>query len=432
MNKIEIRSTGHRKVPVADILPNPHRDLDANPILPEKVEGLIESYERTGFWDNIVVREHPTLASKFELAYGHARLTALKDKRVVVDTITIPVAKLTDWEMYCAMVDENELAGKLTTAMVMENINVGCDLIEYALEEIGPDGTWVEFNKAMGRVVPTGTPRGQSENGHGFEQVRKAFHEGEGIGRGFLVDFLPGGHIRHTTISEVVNARYGASREKAKAAKAAKAKAKADEIDADAEREQDAERKAKKKAKAKAEREKAEQLAKEAARIGKGVVSKDVLLMFDTPNRMTDFAAAVRRLEIPKQHHVAAAQYIISDKIMHDDIYRKLSVWWDEASGASAERRRKAKAVAEREKLLKKTKGRDYVSVLLELRNSLKKESENWKIALAAVHLVDAKEKAVIEQIAELIKPINALVERSREVQGEVIQRPVKMLSHRR
>ena len=39
------------------------------------------------------------------------------------------------------MVDENELAGKLSPQQVFEHINVGCDLIEKTLKIVGRDGT---------------------------------------------------------------------------------------------------------------------------------------------------------------------------------------------------------------------------------------------------------------------------------------------------
>jgi hypothetical protein len=59
------------------------------------------------------------------------------------------------------------------------NINTGCDLIERALNQVGPEGTWTEFCKTVGKVVPVGT----TSSGQSFEQVRKAFFEGEGLGR---------------------------------------------------------------------------------------------------------------------------------------------------------------------------------------------------------------------------------------------------------
>ena len=42
--KIELRSAPHRKIEVADILPNPHRDLELNPTSPERVGQLLEIF----------------------------------------------------------------------------------------------------------------------------------------------------------------------------------------------------------------------------------------------------------------------------------------------------------------------------------------------------------------------------------------------------
>jgi hypothetical protein len=66
--------------------------------------------------------------------------------------------------MYCAMVDENEMQDAVTVAVAMENIGKGCDLIEKALKKIGKDGTWEEFNEAVGRSVSADTePRARVE-----------------------------------------------------------------------------------------------------------------------------------------------------------------------------------------------------------------------------------------------------------------------------
>jgi hypothetical protein len=83
----------------------------------------------------------------------------------------------------------------------LENVNIGCNLVEAALRKIGKAGTWSEFNEAVGRSVPVGTKR---LNDHGFEMIRNAFHRGEGIGRRFLVSFLPCGNMRSATINEII------------------------------------------------------------------------------------------------------------------------------------------------------------------------------------------------------------------------------------
>jgi hypothetical protein len=135
----------------------------------------------------------------------------LKNRRVETSTITIPVANLNDWERYCAMVDENELSGQMTPAIAMENVNKGCDLIEAAFKAVGPEGTEEEFYQQIGRVVPTGTTQ-RFGGDHGFEQVRTAFFAGEGLGRGFLINFLPCGDMRAATIQTIVESRYGAAK----------------------------------------------------------------------------------------------------------------------------------------------------------------------------------------------------------------------------
>lgn len=433
-SKIEVRSTAHRKVPVVDILPNPHRDLNANPVVPEKIDGLIESFDRTGFWDNIVVREHPTKEGKYQLAYGHNRLAALKDKRVEVDTITIPVAKLTDWEMYCCMVDENELSGRLTTTVIMENVSVGCDLIEGALKKAGKTGTWEEFNNTMGRSVPLGTERGG--NDHGFEKVRTAFFEGEGIGRGFLAEFLPCGKIRSSTISEIVNSRYGESRRQAKEQQAKQAADDAKKAEKQANTETDTNKKEKLTAKAKAKAEEAAKLKKEAERIGKGSIKKEVLLLFDVARNMTDFAEAVRKIGVPPTYHERAARFILKANVSKDRIKRELDVWWYKESGAERAAMLADRRKTEREKFLKSTRGRDYISVLLGLAEHLRNDEKDWRAAVAATHLLTPKERNIIEnKIVPIADLINALIKQSRAHvdEGEATVVPsIKMLEHQK
>ena len=73
--------------------------------------------------------------------------------------VTVPVANLSSWQMYEAMVTENELGGRVTPAVALENVNVGCDLIEAGFKKVGKNGTWEQFNEAIGRSVPVGTDR---------------------------------------------------------------------------------------------------------------------------------------------------------------------------------------------------------------------------------------------------------------------------------
>jgi hypothetical protein len=62
---------------------------------------------------------------------------------------------------------------RVTPLIALENVNVGCDLIEKALKKIGRNGTWQAFNEAVGRSeVPHGVPHQKIS---AFEKVRNAF-----------------------------------------------------------------------------------------------------------------------------------------------------------------------------------------------------------------------------------------------------------------
>ena len=90
------------KIKVSNIVPNPYRDLKKFPIDKDKVKDLIESIKGTTFWDNIIVRKKGT---KYQLAYGHHRLEAIK--KVGIKTIEIPVRKISNAMMIKIMANEN-------------------------------------------------------------------------------------------------------------------------------------------------------------------------------------------------------------------------------------------------------------------------------------------------------------------------------------
>ena len=432
--KIELRSAPHRKIAVADILPNPHRDLELNPINPERLGQLLESFERTGFWDNIVVREHPTREDKYQLAYGHTRLGALNDKSVEVDTITIPVAKLTDWEMYCAMVDENEMQGAVSVAVAIENIGKGCDLIEKALKKVGKNGSWEEFNEAVGRSVPVGTLARDPDN-HGFERVRNAYFDGEGLGRAFLSEFLPCGTMRAATISTVINERYADTREEAKRAEAKRKEAEAKDKERRAKEEANAERRKQLEEEAEAERDAARKLEEAADKIGKGKIAKNILLMFDAPRTMSDFASAVRKLGIDKKHHAAAAKHILNAKVKEERITSELDIWWDRVSGAAAQRSKDAESERERAKLHKLIKGTDFTSFLLKIASDLGDTEKRLDIAIQYVDSADARgHKVIASKMVPLADKLNTLIERSRASLGGMrdVTPGKKMLTHQK
>jgi len=90
------------KIAVTDLKPNPFRNIERYPISREKVDALKRSMKATTFWDNLLARKN---GDGYEIAFGHHRLTALREAKT--ETIDIPVRKLSDTEMAQIMAHEN-------------------------------------------------------------------------------------------------------------------------------------------------------------------------------------------------------------------------------------------------------------------------------------------------------------------------------------
>ncbi len=93
------------EIRIEDIEPNPFRQIEHYPIDRNKVEALKNSINETDFWNNILVREHPEKEGKYQLAYGHHRLAALKELNWEV--INIQVHNIDDDRMIKIMANEN-------------------------------------------------------------------------------------------------------------------------------------------------------------------------------------------------------------------------------------------------------------------------------------------------------------------------------------
>ena len=89
---------------IKDIHPNPFRHIDRYPIRREKVEALKASLRTTGFWGNVVAREHD---SGVEIAYGHHRLVALREEYGPDDKVDLIIRDLHDHAMLQIMAREN-------------------------------------------------------------------------------------------------------------------------------------------------------------------------------------------------------------------------------------------------------------------------------------------------------------------------------------
>ena len=88
---------------ISQIKPNRKRNFDVYPVKDEVVEGLMESYRRSGDFGLIPVREIAN--GRYEQACGHHRLEAMK--RLGFLKVAVKIANFSDEEMTRIMIDEN-------------------------------------------------------------------------------------------------------------------------------------------------------------------------------------------------------------------------------------------------------------------------------------------------------------------------------------
>ena len=125
------------KVQIKDLHPNPYRDMDNYPINREKVETLKASIKQTGFWDNIVARNKD---GKIQIAYGHHRLTALREALPWETEVDIPVKDLPDSTMIQIMANENMQEYSTSPATIDETVRVAKRFLEENPEEAAKYG----------------------------------------------------------------------------------------------------------------------------------------------------------------------------------------------------------------------------------------------------------------------------------------------------
>jgi len=115
------------KIKLSEIIPNPYRRLGDYPFDEARLQGLINSINNTGFWDNVLCRNN---GDKYELAYGHHRLEALR--RIYGDDhfINIPVKEITDADMIRIMADENVTIYEHDPKVITETVRVAKTFLE--------------------------------------------------------------------------------------------------------------------------------------------------------------------------------------------------------------------------------------------------------------------------------------------------------------
>jgi hypothetical protein len=102
-----------------DIEPNPFRDMARYVIDRQKVQALKASMDQTTFWDNIVARK---VKGKAQIAYGHHRLIALKEKYDLDYEVNLIIRDLSDTEMIRVMANENMEEWSSSPAVEQETV----------------------------------------------------------------------------------------------------------------------------------------------------------------------------------------------------------------------------------------------------------------------------------------------------------------------
>lgn len=171
------------KIKVQDILPNPFRRIKQYPFDREKIERLKISINETSFWDNILVRPHPTKEGKYQLAYGHHRLMALRNLNV--KEIDIPVRDLSDSHMIKIMANEN--LEWLTSPKVINETVLAVKT--YLDGELAKAESFDALNKSI---------KGFTDKEH-FHQLKK-----DGVGQTTILKFL-GDNWKQWVIQEALD-----------------------------------------------------------------------------------------------------------------------------------------------------------------------------------------------------------------------------------
>ena len=127
------------KIKVADLEPNPFRKIKEYPIDRDKIEALKTSIKEKTFWDNILVRPHPTKQGKYQLAYGHHRHICLVE--LGIKEIDVPVRDLKDALMLQIMAEEN-LAWSTSPAIMTQTILTAKEFLD---TELAKYKTWQEL-----------------------------------------------------------------------------------------------------------------------------------------------------------------------------------------------------------------------------------------------------------------------------------------------
>lgn len=142
------------------ILPNPFRNIDEYPIIPEKVSALIESYQSTGVWPVFVGRS--VEGGKVEIAFGHHRLEAARQAKI--RAIPVHVIHADDDAMFKMMANENLEEWETSTKVLLQTVRTLVEQFADGRLHL-PSVKWPNGAKTlMVRLAPRFTPTRVSDS----------------------------------------------------------------------------------------------------------------------------------------------------------------------------------------------------------------------------------------------------------------------------
>ena len=139
-------------VKLNELKPHPYKKFIQGGEVDEAVVAqIMESAERTSFWEQWVVRE--TDAGYYQLAFGHNRLTAAKNILGADAKVSVQVEDYSDDQMFIAMADEN--AGEV------ESVAHQVDVVRKAKQLLEANLSWCKYLQQPSHDGTAVKPRGR-------------------------------------------------------------------------------------------------------------------------------------------------------------------------------------------------------------------------------------------------------------------------------
>ena len=170
------------KINVADLEPNPFRNIEKYQVNREKVEALKISIMEKGFWASLPVRKNN---GKYELACGHHRWFALKE--LGFKEIEVTVEDYSDGKMIQIMAEEN-LDWSTSPAVTTQTIQTAKEYLDTLLAKYK---TWKEARSDK-------NIRGAFSNENQWSTPK-----GRGVGAETVLSFL-GGNWKEWMVKEAL------------------------------------------------------------------------------------------------------------------------------------------------------------------------------------------------------------------------------------